>query len=134
MSSRKSDIQLYADECFPVPSSTYLKSLGYSVVHAYDKKLVGKNDRIHLAESKKLNRVLISLDRDFLYYNEVNLDTHPGVIVISVGSTTTTNVNKVCKKLLKKISQDFIKDSLIKVTVDKIIKLKLGKIVLEKSF
>lgn len=134
MPSRKSDIQLYADECFPVPSSIYLKSLGYSVVHAYDKKLVGKNDRTHLAESKKLNRVLISLDRDFLYYNEVNLNTHPGVIVISVGSTTPANVNKVCKKLLRKINQDFTGDSLIKVTVDKIIKLKLGKIVLEKRF
>lgn len=129
----KNRIQLYADECFPVPSATYLKSLGYSVVHAYDKKLIHKNDKTHLAESRKLQRVLITLDRDFIYYNEANLNDHPGVIVISVGSTTPININKVCNKLLKNISAGFTNSSLIRVTINKIIKNKKGKIILEKN-
>ena len=133
MPSKKSRIRLYADECFPVPSATRLKSLGYSIVHAYDKNLVQKNDRTHLAESKKLGRVLITLDRDFLYYNEVDLDNHPGVIVVSVGSTTPINVDKVCQKLLQNISEDFAKDSLLRVTVAKIVKIKKGKTILVKS-
>lgn len=133
MPSKKSHIQLYADECFPVPSATYLKSLGYSVTHAYDRNLIRKSDRTHLSESKKLGRVLITLDRDFLYYNEVNLNTHPGVIVISVGSAIPININKVCNKLLKNIGEDFIKNSLVKVTINKIIKTKKGKIILERN-
>ena len=53
MPSKKSHIRQYADECFPVPSTTFLKALGYSVIHAYDKNLVQKDDRVHLSEAKK---------------------------------------------------------------------------------
>lgn len=132
MPSRKSHIQLYADECFPIPTTTHLKSLGYSIVHAYDRNFVGKSDKLHLTVSKKLKRVLITLDRDFIYYNKANLKSFPGVIVISVGSTTPPHINKVCEKLLKNISNDFIKNSLVKVTMTKIIKLKEGISIFEK--
>lgn len=124
MPSKKSRIQLYADECFPVTSATHLKSLGYSIVHAFDKNNVEKSDRYHLLISKKLGRTLITLDRDFIYYQQANLKDSSGVIVISVGSTTPMQVNKVCGKLLKTITKEFIKNSLIKVTMDKIIRTK----------
>ena len=67
------------------------------------KNYITKKDRFHLKISKKLSRILITLDRDFLAYNRFSLENHPGVIVISVGSATAPNVNKVCKKALKKI-------------------------------
>lgn len=133
MPSKKSHVQLYADECFPFATVTHLKSIGYSIVHAFDKKMIQKSDQAHLKMSKKLQRVLITLDRDFLYYEEINIGKHPGVIVISVGSATPPNINKVCEKLLKNITKDSIKDALVKVTTNKIIKLKEGKIVLEKK-
>lgn len=132
MPSKKSHIQLYADECFPVPVTTYLKSLGYSIIHAYDQNFIQKTDYFHLSKSKKLKRILITLDRDFLYYNQVNLESHPGVIVISTGSATPPNINKICEKLLKNLSNNFTKDSLIKVTQSKIIKLKKNIVVYEK--
>lgn len=132
MPSRKLHIQLYVDECFPVPSATFLKSLGYSVIHAYDRNLVQKSDRVHLSESRKSNRVLITIDRDFLYYNEVNLDSHPGVIVISAGSVIPTHINKICQRFLQNISEDFVKNSLLRVSKDKIIKMKKGVVVSEK--
>lgn len=133
MPSKKNHIQLYADQCFPIPSVTHLKSLGYSVIHANDLKLEGKSDRQQLHESKKLNRILITLDRDFIYYEQVNLEHHPGVIIISVGSAVSTQVNKVCTKLLKSINQEFVKESLIKVSVDKLTKVKERKVVHEKE-
>ncbi len=132
MPSKKSHIQLYADECFPVTTAIYLKSLGYSIIHAFDKKMIRKSDQAHLKMSKKLQRVLITLDRDFLYYEQVNLQKHPGVIVISVGSATPPNINKVCRKLLRNVTKDFVKDSLLRVTTNKIKKIKDGKIVAEK--
>lgn len=132
--NKKTHLQLYADECFPVPSVTYLKSLGFSIVHAFDYKYVQKPDRLHLKKSRSLNRILITIDRDFLYYNQVSLTDHPGVIVISAGSPTTTAVNDICKKLLKTIGETFIQESLVKVTNDKIIKIKDQKIVFEKEF
>ncbi|MFH1832950.1 MAG: DUF5615 family PIN-like protein [Candidatus Levyibacteriota bacterium] len=134
MPSKKSRIQLYADECFPIPTVSYLKFLGFSIVHAYDKKLVGKSDQLHLKKSKKINRVLLTLDRDFIYYEKVSLTKHPGVIVISVGSATPNNINKVCKKLLGIINENFVKNSLVRVTSNRLIKIKKGKIVYKKSF
>ncbi len=133
MPSRKPHIQLYADECFPVPSATYLRSLGYSIAHAYDYNYVQQTDRFHLAKSKQLKRILITLDRDFLYYEQINLQNHPGIIIISAGSATPPQVNKICRKFLKSIGQDFVKDSLVKVTVDKIVKIKDGERVYEKT-
>ncbi|MCL5114087.1 MAG: DUF5615 family PIN-like protein [Patescibacteria group bacterium] len=133
MPSKKSDIQLYADECFPIPTVIYLKSLGYSVIHAFDRKLVGKPDQLHLKESKGLNRVLITLDRDFIYYEQVSLGKHPGIIVISAGSATPNNINKICKKLLAIIGKNLVKDSLIKVSSSKLIKIREGKIVSRKN-
>jgi len=133
MPFKKSHIQLYADECFPVTTVIELKSFGYSIIHAFDRKLVHKPDSLHLKESKKLKRALITLDRDFIYYEQVSLNDHPGVIVISAGSATPKKINKICKKLLAIINKDSVKDSLLKVTSSKIIKMKKGKIVSERK-
>ncbi len=127
MPSRKLKLQLYADECFPVPSVTYLKSLGYSIVHAYDLKQVKKSDKTHLRTSKQAGKVLITLDRDFLYYEQADLKDHPGVIVISSGSTTPTKVNTVCGKLFKNISEGYAAHALLQVTTDKIVRTKNGE-------
>lgn len=132
MPSKKSKLQLYADECFPVPAVTYLKSLGYSIIHAYDKNFIQKPDQFHLLTSKKLGRVLITLDRDFNSYEIADLKSYPGVIIISAGSTTPLHIIKVCIKILKIISEDLVKESLIKVTIDKLIKIKNREIVYQK--
>lgn len=133
MPSKKSDLRLYADECFPVPSATYLRSLGYSITHTFDYNYVHKNDLFHLKKSKQLKRTLITLDRDFLYYEQVNLHGHEGVIVISTGSTTPKNINAICNKALKNISSGFTKGALVKITRNKMLKIKNGKIVYEKQ-
>lgn len=134
MPSKKSQLQFYADECFPLTSVTYLKSLGISAIHAYDKKLTKKSDQFHLKAAKSLKRILITIDRDFLYYNQVNFNDHPGVVVISTSSVTPSNINGICKKLLKKITSNYIKDSLIKVSNNKLIKYKNREKVGEMTF
>lgn len=133
MPSRKPHIQFYADECFPVPSVTYLKSLGYSIVHAFDYKMVRKSDPAHLKKALQLGRVLITLDRDFIYYGQAKLEGHPGVIVLSTGSAVPKSIERVCEKLLKTISDDFVRGSLVKVTNEKVIKMKQRKRVFEKK-
>ena len=127
MPSKKPRIKLYADECFPVTSSLYLKSKGISIIHAYDLNLIRKSDKFHLEKSKKLYRILITLDRDFISYGKQNLKGYSGVIIISVGSATSPSVNKVLDKVLNKITTDYIKGSLVKITASKIIKIKEGK-------
>lgn len=119
-------LQLYADECFPLPSVTYLKSLGFSIVHAFDKRNVQKKDSFHLIESRRLGRILITLDRDFLYYSEADLKNHPGIIVVSSSSITSPYVNKVCNKAFKHMTSNFIKHSLVMVTDNKITRVKDG--------
>ena len=124
--SSKNRLQLYADECFPLPSVTYLKSLGYSIIHAFEKKNIKKKDSFHLAESKKLERILITLDRDFLYYSQADLKNHPGVIIISSGSVASPNVNDVCNKAFKHLTSNYIKQSLVMITRDKITRTRKG--------
>ena len=114
MPSKKIRVRFYADECFPVPSVTFLKSLGVSIIHAYDLKLTGESDNFHLKQAKKLTRVLISIDRDFIGYKGAVLSGHPGVVLIS-GQTTVPSINKICQKQFPKLPHS-IKGKLALIT------------------
>ncbi len=132
MPSKKSRLQLYADECFPLTSVTYLRSQGISIIHAVERKTIRRKDEFHLKESKKLNRILITLDRDFLLYHWANLTNHPGIIIISVATATPPHINAVCTALLKHITPHFIKESVATVSKKKIARRK-GEIIMTKN-
>ena len=119
MPSKKVRLKLYADENFPIGSVKYLKSIGVSIIHAYDLNNITKSDLFHLKISKTLGRILITRDRDFKY-NWTTLKEHPGVILISPGSQTSDAVNIVCKKSFKKLTSNFVAESLVRITIDKI--------------
>lgn len=127
MPSKKIRLQLYADENFPVGSVKFLKALGISIVHAYSKNYIQKSDLFHLKVSQSLNRILITRDRDF-NYNWTTLKNHPGVILISPGNQTSDAINQVCSKSFKKITPNFISESLVRISNDKIIRNKKGQI------
>ncbi len=120
MPSKKIKIRLYADENFPVTSSVFLKSNGISVIHAYDLKFINKPDQKHIKEAKSLERTIITIDRDFLYYSSLATRESPGVIIISTGNATPNHINNICMKALPKISQRLAKEAFIKITTKKI--------------
>ena len=128
MPSKKSRLSFYADENIAVQTVTHLKSKGISIIHAYDINFVNKKDELHFKKSKALNRVLLSLDRDFNRYKNTPLAVHPGIMLITSGSNTYEHINKILDKVFKYISHDFIKHSIVRVTMDKIVKEKNGKI------
>ncbi|MFH1535622.1 MAG: DUF5615 family PIN-like protein [Patescibacteria group bacterium] len=125
MPSKKVRLRLYADENFPLGSVKYLKSIGISIIHAYSKNYIQKSDLFHLKVSKALSRILITRDRDF-NYNWGTLKNHPGVILISPGSQTSDAVNKICNKVFKKITVNFVAESLVRTTTNKIWRNKEG--------
>ncbi len=120
MPSKKSRIRLYADECIPVPTVTYLKEKGCSIVHAYDLHYVDKKDELHFKKSKLLKRVLLSLDNDFKKFEGASMKSHPGIILISTGNNTPKHINSIVNKALKEISDEAVKHSIHRVTIDKI--------------
>jgi len=120
MPSKKSDLQLYADECFPLTTVLYLRSLGYSIKHASELNFLNRSDSSHLRYAKKLRRTLITLDRDFLGYTQMKAKNSNGVIVIKTGSNAPKHVNLICKKQLSKVTRNFANGSLILITNDKI--------------
>ncbi len=128
MPFKKHRISFYADENIPIPSVTYLRKKGINIRHVYDEDLVGKEDHYQFNHSKKLNRVLLSLDKDFKKFDGISLKSHPGVILITVGNAVPENINRVLYKILVNISEDYVVNSLIRVTMSKMIRLKNGKI------
>lgn len=122
MPSKKSRIYLYADENIPIPTVTHLKEKGISIVHAYDYNYVNKNDNLHYKKSKALNRVLLSLDRDFKRFKGVPMKTHPGIILITTGNNTPKHINFIIDKALKEISENAVRHSIHRATIDKITK------------
>lgn len=133
MSSKKSDLHLYADENFPLRSVNDLKSQGISITHAHDQRMLGKSDLAHLKLSKKLRRTLITLDRDFLYYRKSPTSSRYGIIVIAHTTAIPKNITEICIKILKRLNKELVKGSIITATRDKITKEKDGEIVFEKN-
>ena len=126
MPSKKIRIRLYADENFPLPAVMYLKSLGISIVHAYDLNLVEKNDKVHIREAKKLRRTIISIDRDFLYYSDISLQDSYGAIIVSTGNPTSQHIGEICKKALIKITPNYTRGAFIKISIDKMTRTRKG--------
>lgn len=120
MPSKKSDLQIYADECFPFTTVIYLRSLGYSIKHASEYNFLNKPDILHLRYAKKLGKTLITLDRDFLGYTAKQaINTH-GILVVKAGSNYPSHINLICMKQLKKLTRHSTKSKLISITVDKV--------------
>ena len=117
----------YADECVPVVSITYLRSKGFSIIHASEKGCIGITDLEQLKISKKLNRVLVALDKDFWQRKEFNLSGHPGVIVLKTTSSTPPVVNKVAEKVLKRVGRIKLRGSILYASKDKIRRWRRGK-------
>ena len=118
---RKSTPRLYyADECIPVPSITHLRSKGFSIIHSYEKGYIAVSDSEHLKISKKLNRVLVALDKDFWQKRKFNLSNHPGVIVLKITSSTPSAVNKIAGKILKRVKNIKLKGTILYASQDKI--------------
>lgn len=132
MPRKKNHLQLYADECFPMLSVTHLRSLGYSIEHAFDRGNIRKSDFFHFKEAKKIGKVLITLDRDFLFIKDEYLNNSPGVIVLSGGTPVPKNINLLSEIVMKYISKEYAKDSYIQVTRDKITKKKNGVLASKK--
>ncbi len=132
MSSKKIKLRLYADENFPLPTCTFLRSKGVSIVHAYDLGFTNKSDLIHIKKAKALKRTIITIDRDFLYYPGINTHDSLGAIVISTSNPTPLNINTICSKALTKITQHLVKSSYIKITTNKIHRTKDEKTVVYK--
>jgi len=125
---RKSTPHLYyADEDFPVSSITHLRSKGFSIIHVYDRGNTGKKDLEQLKISKKLNRVLVTLDKDFWQEGRFNLFGHPGVIVLRTASSTPPVVNKIAEKVLKRVERIKLKESVLYASTDKIWRRKKGR-------
>ncbi|OIP57228.1 MAG: hypothetical protein COX79_02645 [Candidatus Levybacteria bacterium CG_4_10_14_0_2_um_filter_36_16] len=122
MPSKKSDLQIYADECFPFTTVLYLRSLGYSIRHALEYNFLNKPDISHLKHAKKLGKTLITLDRDFLGYTTARAEGTKGIVVITVGSNAPKHINSICKKQLPKIKRSVIANSVILISNDKITK------------
>lgn len=118
----------YADECFPVPSVSYLKSKSFSIVHTGDMGYINISDLEQLKVSKKLGRVLVTLDKkDFQQRKKHNLSRHPGVIVLRASSLTYPNINKLAEKVLKRVHRIKLEEALLHASTTKIRRYKKGK-------
>ncbi len=126
MSAKKPNLTLYADECIPIPTVTYLKTIGISIRHALDEDYLGKSDELQFKRAKKLKRVFLSLDRDFRKLKDVDMSEHPGAILITTGNNTPNHINKIIEKFIRFSSIDMVRHSVIRITIDKYTKEKNG--------
>lgn len=107
----------YADECVPIQVISSLRRDGINILHVFEKDFIRKSDNFHFHQSKKLNRVLITLDNDFNRYNSFHLLNHPGIVLLKVGNVIPKNIERVLRKTLKYLTPDFMRESRVIASV-----------------
>jgi predicted nuclease of predicted toxin-antitoxin system len=83
---RKAKPRFYADENFPPLATEVLRRLGANVVTVQDCRKRGHPDENVISETRKLGRVLITLDRDFLDERRYPIIQCPVIVVCDFGA------------------------------------------------
>lgn len=121
MSPKHVRLSLYLDENFPAPAGMFLKKQRHSV--SFTSKIdKGCSDEAQIKIATKLNKVLISLDKDFKVNKELKglISKGPGIVLISYSQTDSGNIKKIIDKQMDAISPVEIKGKVCRISIDKI--------------
>lgn len=129
MPSKKPKLHFYADECIPLQSVTYLREKGINTIDVYSRNLQNKSDHYQFRYSKKIKKIFLSLDKDVRKFEESSLKDHPGVVLIKVSLVSPKTVNQIVDKILKYLTEDFVKGSVVRISNDMIIREKGGLVI-----
>jgi predicted nuclease of predicted toxin-antitoxin system len=83
---RKAKPRFYADENFPPLATQMLRGLGANVLTVQESRKCGHPDENLVSEARRLGRVLISCDRDYLNEDRFPIIQCPVVVVCDFGS------------------------------------------------
>jgi predicted nuclease of predicted toxin-antitoxin system len=89
---RRAKPRFYADENFPPLATEVLRNLDASVVTVQEQRRRGHPDENVISETRRLRRVLITRDRDFLDERRHPIIQCPVVVVCDFGSGTPLEI------------------------------------------
>jgi len=82
---KKTKAKFYTDENFQSSAIKLLRERGFDVLTAQEANKLGHPDQNHLAEAKRLGRVLLTCDRDYLNDRIYPLIHCPTIVVFDFG-------------------------------------------------
>jgi predicted nuclease of predicted toxin-antitoxin system len=89
---RKAKARFYADENFPAPATAILRTRKLDVLTAQDVRKAGQPDENHASEARRLKRVLITCDRDYLDERRFQLIHCPTIAVRDFGKCSMIEI------------------------------------------
>jgi len=75
-------IKLYADENIKLDMVEFLRERGVNIQHATEVGLSKRSDRDHFRYARKVNRWLLTTDRDYLDHVKYPFEQTKGIIVV----------------------------------------------------
>jgi predicted nuclease of predicted toxin-antitoxin system len=96
---KKTKSKFYADENFPSQVIEMLSERGFNVLTAKQANRLGHPDENYLAEARRLGRVLLTCDRDYLNERIYPLIHCPTIVVFDFGSKTKAELKGVLQCL-----------------------------------
>lgn len=121
---------LYFDEGFPQLVGNYLKKCGYSVQTTKQarKAGIGLSDIKQLEFARKKQALFLTLDGDFARIENARLKKHPGIIIIESAEPSSKKIEQILQIHLKKLTQNYCYQKIIKLTISKKKIIKVYKI------
>lgn len=92
LARKKTLPRFYADENFPPRATALLRAGGFDVVTAAEAGKLGHPDENHAAEALRLERVLVTCDRDYLNDRRFPIIHCPAIVVFDFGAGTRTEI------------------------------------------
>src|SRR2546428_102057 len=78
-------VRFLVDEDLGIGFTELLREMGYDAMHTSELKLSRRDDTQVLAGAKRMNRILLTHDRDFLDNRRHPIQNNPGTIVFPQG-------------------------------------------------
>lgn len=94
-------MKFLADEDFPKPLVTKIRSLGYLVKTVQQKNLQGSSDEIVARLALKEKRIILTFDKDFLKNQPKNLQA----VVFRFPKIPTSEITPLIERFLKDLRQ-----------------------------
>lgn len=111
-------MKFLADENIYTSTIRFLRSLGHDVLDVKELRLFGLSDDRLLNLSRKDDRILLTLDKDFVDLR-YPMKTDCSILIVRVKPPTPENINHALVKFLERVHECDIKNALVILEADR---------------
>lgn len=119
-------MKMFADHCFFASGVELLQKSGYDIIKASSVGLQKASDEEITIFCKKENRIILTLDNDFVSIYKFPPGTHPGIVVFRITPFIPSILLNILNALIERKIFNYFRNALVIVKMYRIMIIRPG--------